>query len=826
MIKKKWINLIILVLVALFIIGLCFFPKLQKKSKPSLLISEVCVHNDKAAHDEYGDYGADYIEIYNCSDEPVNLFGWGLSDSGVNLGKYKFPDITVEPSSAIIAWCSEDKYQPDMFRDDYVPTDVHGLGFNLSDGETCVLSDRYGNAVSTVRISDHFPENKTLSVSNSDLSSYVVDDATPYFVKDEIVAEEKKELIEAPVFSVDGGWFDSDVTVELTSSVGDIYYTLDGSDPDENSLKYEGAITISNRTEEGNYYSAIDGIDTECVYYPDYPVDKATVLRAVAISPDGESNIESRTFFVGLDPEEYSGVSVMSIVASPDALFDQYSGIYRVGSVHESFYKKIDDEKLPSSFVPVANCSRKGKGWERAAKIEFYTPDHESGFSQTVGIRTHGGFSSLLNQKSLNLYARNTYDGNDFFNWDFYGDGNQYDKIVLRNGGGGEELYLAKMRDVFNQSLAGDRAVGIQNSIPCVLFLNGEYWGLYNLQEKACDNYVWNHYGVSEDNVVVVKKQYGSFAASDEEDAAYADDYMAVLDYVKQHDMSVDENYRFVESKIDIQSMIDYYALKIYVGCSDAFFNNEVVWRAKVPESGQFGDGKWRWLANDLDDSTSLSEGMNTPDVDSFVLGNWYSKTGPLVDDVLLSGLMNNPEFKQRFVTSFLDMTNNNFRYEKVAPKLWTTAEVVRVQNVKSQVRFRGEYNFDYYPGREMYEAPYDEFDFGYDIGLIDAFYSQRAGYMLGYLKEDLGLSGNLYNLKVVGDASTGLQLKINTSEITDFSGEWNGSYYSDYPVVLECTPGDEATGIEWYVNGGLVSSDKYCEIPAGVEGDVVVEIR
>ena len=85
MIKKKWINLIILVLVALFIIGLCFFPKLQKNTRPSLLISEVCVHNDKAAHDEYGDYGADYIEIYNCSDEPVNLFGWGLSDSGVNL---------------------------------------------------------------------------------------------------------------------------------------------------------------------------------------------------------------------------------------------------------------------------------------------------------------------------------------------------------------------------------------------------------------------------------------------------------------------------------------------------------------------------------------------------------------------------------------------------------------------------------------------------------------------------------------------------------------------------------------------------------------------
>ena len=217
---------------------------------------------------------------------------------------------------------------------------------------------------------------------------------------------------------------------------------------------------------------------------------------------------------------------------------------------------------------------------------------------------------------------------------------------------------------------------------------------------------------------------------------------------------------------------------------------------------------------------------MNTPDVDSFVLGNWYSKAGPLVDDILLSGLMNNPEFKQRFVTSFLDMTNNNFRYEKVAPKLWGSAEVVRTQNVKSQLRFRGNYNFDYYPGREDYEAPYDEYDFGYDIGLIDAFYNQRAGYMLGYLKDDLGLTGNLYNLKVLGDSTSGIQLKINTSEIADFSGEWNGNYYSDYPVKLECSLGDETAGVEWYVNGELVSNDKFCEIPAGVEGDVVVEVR
>ncbi len=711
-----------------------------RQQEKSLCITEVCSHNVSAAHDEYGDYDSDYIEIYNPTDEAVNLLGWGLSDDGSALSKFVFPEVTIEPGQAIIAWSSDDKYPQEVWRDDYVPSDVHGLGFRISDGESCILTDPDGKVVSTAIMPEGLRDDMTISSSLADLKSYKVDESTPYFVRDEMTEAGKKKELAEPVFSVDGGWFSDDVIVELSCEEGDIFYTFDGSDPDENAIMYEGPITVSDRTEEDNYYCNIEDTMDDGGYYPDFKIDKATVIRAVAISDSGKSDISAQTYFVGLDEEEYAGVSIMSLVVSPDDLFGYEEGIYRIGSVSDSFWNKIDKTKLIDELsFPVANYAMKGRGWERETSIEYLDPDHNKVLKQESGLRIHGGWSVSLNQKSFNIYARPEYDGSQYFNYDFYGDGSSINTLTLRSGGG-EDLYLGKMRDVFNQELVSDRAVGTQKAIPCVVFLNGEYWGLYNLQERACDNYVYNRYGVPEDNVVVLKRKYGEYIAARQEDTSFVDEYQAILDYAIDNDMSDDANYRYIESKIDIQSLIDYYILKIYTGCIDAYTNNEAIWRAKDTGAGQYDDGKWRWLANDLDNSDSMNEGLDTPEVDSFIEGNWESKGGPLVDEGMLSALIVNPEFKERFVSSFMDMMENNFSYESVAPRLWEKANVVRTQNVKSQQRFRGNYKIDMYPGRDEYEVPYDENDFGYDIGIIDAFFRERPAYMTEYLNRDLEL--------------------------------------------------------------------------------------
>ncbi|MBP3784346.1 MAG: CotH kinase family protein [Butyrivibrio sp.] len=785
----------------------------------------MCTHNKKAAHDEYGYYDSDYIEIFNPTNKTVNLLGWGLSDDSSKLGKYLFPNINIEPGQAIIAWSSEDLYSSEVWRDDYVPSDVHGIGFNISDGEKCILTDPSGKIVSTVVTPQYLDDSMTISSSKSKMDEYVVDVATPYYVKEQIIIEDEKDVLKAPEFSVEGGWFADPVTIELSCAEGDIYYTLDGTEPDQNSLKYTDPITIDDRSDEDNYYLNMEDIALENAYSPGFKVDKGTVVKAVAISDTGVSEISSKTFFVGLNEEDYEGISIMSLTISPDDFYGYEDGIYRVGSVNRTFCAKVDENlvNLPDS---PANFGRKGKGWERDVKIEFFTNEHRKALEQDAGIRIHGGSSVNCPQKSFNLYAREEYDGSFSFNYDFYGNGLSYNRLVLRNGGS-DDMYLSKMRDVFNQSLVKDRSIGAQIAIPCAVFLNGEYWGLYYLQEKACSNYVSNHYNIPEEDIVVVKTKDMQYVAADEKDESYASELSDIKSFIIENDMANDKNYRYVESKIDIQSLIDYYVLKVYTACIDAYFNNEVVWRTKSIGDGEYDDGKWRFLANDLDNSDYINNRFNSPDVDTFVAQNWVTERGPLIDEGFLSGLIANPEFKERFVTSFMDMMNNNFRYDKVAPKLWSDAGVIRVQDVKSQQAFWNGYFPDGYPGEDEIEFPFDESDFGFDVGLIDAFFRERPEYMKEYVRTDFELTGNLYTLRIVGNVASGEELKVNTSVISDYSGDWSGEYFGDYPVVLSIEGGDNNSFEGWYVDGELVSSEKTYVIPAGIESDdIVVEIK
>ena len=149
--NRKVYILIILISMCVIALLLCFGPiQISFVRTGELYITEVCTHNKKAAHDEYGYYDSDYIEIFNPTNKTVNLLGWGLSDDSSKLGKYLFPNINIEPGQAIIAWSSEDLYPSEVWRDDYVPSDVHGIGFNISDGEKCILTDPSGKIVSTV----------------------------------------------------------------------------------------------------------------------------------------------------------------------------------------------------------------------------------------------------------------------------------------------------------------------------------------------------------------------------------------------------------------------------------------------------------------------------------------------------------------------------------------------------------------------------------------------------------------------------------------------------------------------------------------------------
>lgn len=727
--RNKQLICIGVVLLSIFTVCLVNGLAIENEEKSPIVISEVCPHNVTAAYDDNGDYGADYIELYNRSDSSVNLKGWSLSDSGENLRKFIFPDFIVEPGQCVIAWCSENTDDVSLYRDDYVPVDIHGLSFHISDGEECILSDPEGRVVSSAVIASGFSDDKVVSLIGDE---YYISDPSPYYVEQTPPVE--KGNLEAPTYSVEGGWFTDDIVVELSAKEGDIYYTLDGSVPDENALKYTGPITIKNRTDEPNIYSSIGGISSENNYVPDYNVDKGTVLKAVAISEDGISDVVANTYFVGLNESEYEGMGIVSISFDPDDFFGEEKGIYVYGKVHDLLFAKYNMDIADINDVDYANFGKRGRGWEREVNLEFYSQGHEKIYEQAAGIRIHGGWTKEQNQKNFQIYAREQYDGNTTFNYNFFGNDKFYNKLMLR-GGGSTDLYVTKIRDIFCQSLVRDRAVGTQLAIPCAVFLNGEYWGLYNIQETVGTSYIEEYYGVPQDNVVIIKN--GETRTDNASDVSLYDE---VVSFATENDMSIVGNYREFEKKVDIQSLIDYYAIETYVGNSDAYKNNYAVWRSRDPGLSEYEDCKWRWLLFDLDDSCSMNIGANTADIDSFVTGNWYDNN-PLNGDALFTALCANQEFRERFADSFVEIATNNFDYETVSAKLWAMADKYKTATIKSNNRFRGDFILDEYPGFEGYEAPYDEEDYQKDIEILDAFFRDRAGYIINYMYEDLGIT-------------------------------------------------------------------------------------
>ncbi len=196
-------------------------------------------------------------------------------------------------------------------------------------------------------------------------------------------------------------------------------------------------------------------------------------------------------------------------------------------------------------------------------------------------------------------------------------------------------MFSTKFRDVLNQRLVENRDIGILRAIPCQVFLNGEYWGLYNLQEWVGGSYIENNYGVPKENTVVIKN--AKVVDGEEEDYQL---YEQVVDFAENHDLSLCENYEKMKSYLDIQSYIDYYCFQIYVANCDSVTNNYARWRSKTVKDHEYQDGRWRWILYDIDDSAGMvhTGAMTKAQANSFVEG--YQDISPMEDASYLISVM------------------------------------------------------------------------------------------------------------------------------------------------------------------------------------------
>ena len=583
------------------------------------------------------------------------------------------------------------------------------------------------------------------------------------------------------VFSRESGFYDEPFELEMHSPVGtEIYYTLDGSDPDENAIQYTEPITINDATLQENVYSMRTDVapdfllePTPIYRLPDYPIDKCTVVKAAYRDADGNySKIKSASYFVGYqDKTGYDKMNIISIITDPDNLFDFDSGIYVLGEIDEEDYQKN------GIFWVDANYYQHGIDWERNASIQFYDTEKHLALDQDCGIRIQGGYTRSSLPRSLNLYAREQYSNNARrFYIDLFGTGYMADTVTLFAGGNDR---ISKCRDMLVSRLVADRNFATMNYVPYAMFLDGEYWGIYWLTEKYDDVYLAHYFDVDKDNVIMIKAN--SLAEGEEADVIT---YQEAMGYMVYMDLSIVENYQYACNLIDIQSYIDYYATEIYIGhVSDWPLANEAVWRVREAGDKEYEDGKWRWVLFDV----------NTTLVSDSVAEDTLSIT--MEQSAMFNNLCQNEEFKRQFVITFMDLANTCFAKDNVDPVISECVQQMEEPMKNHLKRFFGDTM-----GSNTFPAA---------IAEIQHFFDDRSTYITRYLKDDFGLTGTLVSVTVeINDTSAGSVI-VNTANITfDENCSWCGEYYTDYPITLTAVANDGYRFVGWEKDSSSESSN------------------
>lgn len=468
--------------------------------------------------------------------------------------------------------------------------------------------------------------------------------------------------------SVASGFYDEPFYLEMDAVGGDIYYTLDSSDPDENSILYTGPLLIEDASSKENVYSAIEAV---CLDFnedvqdeigssyrygysvPTEPVDKATVVRAVCIDKAGnKSQISTGVYFVGFqDKYGYEGMNVISIVTDPENLFDYDAGIYVTGAVFdetlqsgvlESLYK--NDQNIGG--FP-ANYSQRGKKWEKEACISFFDSDRKELLTGNYGIRIQGGSSRGMAEKSLNIFAREEYGTQSISGEALFGIDCNLSSVNLYSGA---HAAGTKLNDYLVNCLASELKAATRVNKPYALFLDGEYWGWYWLQPKYEEEYFQHAYDVYGGNIVNIKLE--------KIEIGYSDDlklYQSMVDFISEADMASDENYTKASDMIDMDSYIDYYAAEIYIANMDWPGNNNAKWRTRDVTNGEYSDGRWRWLFYDV--NLSMSSGSWNAD-----MVQWAANR-----DSVFASLLENDDFQNRLYSRLTEFADTVFAPERVS---------------------------------------------------------------------------------------------------------------------------------------------------------------
>ena len=692
----------------------------------------------------------DFVEFYNPTGADVDLGGYFLTDNPANLDKFEIPAGTMVPAGGhLLVMCSgEGELLTNLYVGGFLNTNFK---INQCQNEALVFSDPsetvlesyvFGTDVSTTQ-ADHSWSRTTDGATSWEIcvvpSPGGANGADPF--------DMYTGYVPTPTFSVESGYQAGALSVALSVAGGfDIYYTLDGYTPTEGSILYTGPIDIT----------------------------ETTVVRAVAIDPNDDvppsqapSYIATNTYFLGAD----------------------------------------------SHTIPVVSVSGNGQedgawGWggnDEGAHIEFFHADGTFWVEATGDSNEHGNDSNAYGQRGFDYITRDQMGYDYALESELFHvkERDQYQRLIFKAAANDNYPFEpgAHIRDAYVHTLShlADLKLDERTNESCIVYLNGQYWGVYEYREKVDDiDFTEEYYDQPRHFVDFLKTWGGTW-----EEYGMGDDWYDFVTFCTSQDMTVDANYEYAITQLHPLSLIDYFILNSYIVSADWLNWNTAWWRGRHPDGGA---KRWRYALWDMD--ASFGHYINYSGVPD---------TGPTADPCnpesmgnlggqghipVLNALLDNETFWNTYINRWADLGNTAFTCTNMHAVLDSMVDVIAPEMPRQFDRWGGD--------MAGWETELQQ--------LRDFIDSRCEDEVVGGMEDCYDVVPVNLTIDIVGLG----EVEINTVDITPDMTPYTGWYFEGVPIELTAEEAFGLTFLYWeVVNGDVDLADATDPVlPLSLTGD------
>ncbi|MCI9233677.1 MAG: hypothetical protein HFH08_03645 [Bacilli bacterium] len=710
-----------------------------KAQNNEIEITEVLPNNAGHFKDQYGNYSG-YIEIKNKTNHSVSLKEYGLGGDLSAPFKWNFPDIKIEANETIVIYTSGKNDTENELHANFKLSSKNGVAIltksgkiidqkeytNLENGLALIKENKW---VISGKISPGYPNTKEgvenfskMYLKNHDgllineimnhNASYLAQNGNEYYDWIELKNNSEKEIhLKDFYLSTNDSRLTEWQLPDVTLKPGEFYVVMASGD-----------INLSNKS---YYHANFKLSETEALYITDGKniIDSMFISEVPLEYSMGRGEDYGFFYFNKPTPKEKNGDGILQVATKTEV--SKAAGVYNdidginleieangtiyytldgsVPSTKSSKYTgpiflkkttvvksinveegKIDSPIATNSYIineehtlPVMSVSMNPSDFRRVSsnnwedlEVASYAEFYEDGksFSIPCGFRLFGGSTRGMAKKSFSLKFKKKYGEASlhypvFDNRDF----SIFNTLVLRSGS--QDSENAFLRDILTTSLMEESEAEVQSYKSMILYINGEYWGVYNIREKVDDEFLSNHYNVDGSKGNITRTDYLVSLGTNK-------DYQSIVNYVSTHDMSKSSNYEYVKTKVNINSLIDFWVGEIYTT------NNDII-NSRVFSHPDIDNGKMHFIFYDLDFSMYFPE------------NNYYTfMTNPegmsdfKVPTTFMVNMFKSKEFKKDFVERLSWNLKNIWKEERVLERLNEIYNVLKPEMERNQKRW------------------------------------------------------------------------------------------------------------------------------------------